>query len=765
MLSLSRRLISILVTVELLVTTLLAGGPVFLHELPDAGAGEYGSQVNMFIGTGGLPWTCAMLSPAATEPFGCVRLGPDTCAVGGLYLFSTNTSGYYYEHRHIIGFSYGRLSGTGIRDYGVFRVTPSAGRHKVTDIRALEYSHQQETAAPGYYAVYLPGAGALAEMTATDHTGYQRYTFHTKKDAELYIDASSVLSGGSTTDTSITVDPRNGTVRGSALVHGGFSGRSGGLNVYYYAEFDRPLKSYITHTDDSDSSTRPSAAGPGAGVLLNFGDLKGEQVTLRAGISFVSTENAEENLRAEADGMSFDEVRAATGAKWEERLSRISIDADDNTREIFYTSLYHTMIMPTDYTDVNGEYPGFDKKTHTAEGFTYRSDMSLWDTVRDVYALYSLIAPEIQYDSLQSLICMAKQGGVLPRWPMGCGYTGSMFGNPANILFSESYLKGFTGVDYNTALDYMVRSADTLGNREDREYADLYNRYGYVPDDIVHKISRGYSVSRTLEYSWEDACAQTIARGLGRADLVEKFGRSAENYKNVWDSKTKYFRARNSDGSWQPLVKRYTEFYDDMLGTHLASGYCEGSPRQWRWNVMQDIDGMIELFGSKEYFVSELERFMEDAAPERAYFVPGSGYWVGNQHDIHTPYLFANAGRPDLTQKWVRWTLSNRFSTDPNGLDGNDDGGTLSAWYVFSALGLYPLAGSDKYWIGSPCVNGAEIKLDNGRTLSIRAENQSDENVYVSSVTVNGRRERGVYLTQDTLTQGGTITFNMSSAA
>ncbi len=745
-----RKIISLFVGIEILFTSAFAGGYDSAFEMPESKAGSCGSYVDVFTGTGGIPWTCGMLSPAATVPFGCVRPGPDTSAANGLYLFKTNTSGYYYEHRHILGFSYGRLSGTGIRDYGMFRVTPDINKSGADSPSVHAFSHDRETGYPGYYAVYLPGAAVLAEMTATSHTGYQRYTFSSGKDASIYIDAASCLSSGTTENAKISVDRDSRTVTASVTVKGGFSDRFGGLPVYYYAEFDRDLTS-------SDSS--------GSAVRLHFGDLRNKPLTLRAGISFVSAENAKKNLYAEAENKDFDTVRNDAVNLWEERLSSIKVNGSDSVKRNFYTSLYHTMIMPTDFTDSDGSYKGFDKETHTADGFTYRTDMSLWDTARNAHALYTLIAGDVQNDCLKSLLLMADQGGVLPRWPMGEGYTGSMFGNPANLVFTESYLKGIENVDYGKALDYMVKSAKTSGNREDREFLELYNEYGYIPEDKVADESRNYSVSRVLEYSWEDAAASVLAGKLGNSEIENEFGKMSQRWKNIWDPSAKYFRAKNSDGSFAALTPHLTAFYDDIFGTSFSDPYCEGSARQWRWNALNNIEGMISLFGSDEYFVSELESFMKDASPKRAAIDPGSGFWIGNQHDIHTPYLFSDAGRSDLTQKWVRWTLDNRFATGADGLDGNDDGGTLSAWYVFSSLGFYPLAGTDKYWIGSPCVDSAELTLSNGSILKIEAVNQSEKNIYVSSVTFNGREITGNYISHDLISGGGTLRFNMSDKA
>lgn len=741
-----RFFISACMVFEMLFGSVLSGSIFQKVDMPEVSASEFTQYVDPFIGTGGIPWVCAMLSPAATVPFGSVRLGADTAAVGGVHLFKTNTSGYYYEHRHLLGFSYGRLSGTGIMDYGMFRVTPVSVR-VIKKPDALAFSHKNETAAPGYYAVYLPTQAVLAEMTATAHTGIQRYTFDTSKNARLYIDAASSLAECTTENASVTVNEAEGSITARVTLFGGFSGRSGGMDAYYYATFDKPLMSYET-----------DGAG---GVTLDFGDLSGQSLTLRAGISFVSAENARENLAAEAGDADFDELRRLADEQWNTELGKIRVTADVETKKIFYTALYHTMIMPTDFTDSNGEYVGFDKQTHTANGYTYRTDMSLWDTSRNVNALYCLIEKDVQNDCIQSLMDMADKGGVLPRWPMGVGYTGSMLGCPANIVLTESLLKGFD-FDKEKALDYMLKSAVSFDNRENREYGDLYEQYGYVPDDIVKDLFRGTSVSRTLEYSWADAAIAAFAAKLGHTSVAEEYAAKAGRYKNVWDPEAKYFRARNSDGSWGVLKPEMTAFYDEVLGFKFSKAYCEGSARQWRWSALGDIDGMIELFGSKEYFVGELEDFMEDASLKRAALNPGAGYWIGNQHDIHTAYLFINADRPDLTQKWVRWTLDNRYSTDIDGLDGNDDGGTLSAWYVFSAMGFYPVAGTDLYWIGSPDVENAELDLGGGKTLRITAHDQSEKNIYVSSVTLNGVPLDGFKLRHADIANGGELVFTMT---
>lgn len=470
------------------------------------------------------------------------------------------------------------------------------------------------------------------------------------------------------------------------------------------------------------------------------------------------------NLEAEAGSRNFDQVRDNAVAKWEDRLSSITISSSDpEIMTVFYTALYHSLIMPTNFTDVNGEYLGFDKQVHVADGYTYRSDMSLWDTCRDTHSLYTLIEPEIQNDCLNSLVEMADAGGVIPRWPMGAGYASSMHGDPTNIMITESYLKGFRDFDVEALYGYMKNTSENSVNRSGRNFIKEYNEYGYIPDDLANGEE---SVSFTLEYAWEDHAIAVLAEQLGHTEDVARYSGKAMYYKNLFNPETKYFQARNSDGSFVWNFSPYiTSFYDAIMIKKFAACYSEGSARQWRWSVLHDIDGMIELFGSEEYFVSELEKFMKDASLNRAAIDPSHGFWIGNQHDIHTPYLFANAGRSDLTQKWVRWTLDNRFSDDINGLDGNDDGGTLSSWYVFSAMGFYPLAGSDKYWIGSPNIDSAEIALGNDKTLKVTALNQGKKNIYVKSVTLNGVELDGCYITHEQLMGGGELVFNMSDKA
>ena len=761
-----RRIVSTVLTMVIFFTALFQVGLPRNVQMPEADEGEYGQWVDPFIGTGGYPWVSGMLFPGATTPFGMVRLSPDTTFPGGINPFTCGTAGYYYGHNYLWGFSHTRLSGTGATDMGHFRVTPAVGDTDPAKrlSNPIIFSHEKETASPGYYAVYLPGIDCMAEMTAATHTGVHRYTFGSGKDAHIFIDATSFLRDGRAEEGKVTINPEAREVTGEGRVFTAFTGRYGGLKGYFAARFDTPFESFAVWNDGEriEGATVSAGSGKDAGADINFGNIKGRAVEIKIGISFVSLENARQNLDAEAGLPDFNAVRNAAKSTWETALSKIKFQTpDDDIKTIFYTALYHTMIMPTDFTDVNGEYLGFKKQVGIAEDFTYRTDMSLWDTFRTAHPLYNLIAPDIQRDCLKSLVRMARVGGTLPRWPSGGGYTGSMFGSPADMVVTESYLKGIRDFEAEEAFGYMKKtSMQTVPGADNRPRVDEYNTYGYC----LAKSDKD-SVSRTLEYAWADGSIALMAEALGKNEDAEYFAAKSQNYKNLWNPVTKYFQARFADGSWQKLLMPgITSYYDEILPVKVSDAYCEGSPRQWRWSVPHDPQGLIDLFG-KKYFVRELDRFMLDASKNRAAIDPGAGYWQGNQHDIHAPYLFNEAGRPDLTQKWVRWALAKRHSTDVDGLDGNDDGGTLSAWYVFSAMGFYPVAGTDLYWHGSPNIERAEVNLGNGKTLTVIAKNQSPENIYVQNLTVNGQAVESPSFAHSLIAEGGTMVFTMGPNA
>ena len=730
---------------------------------PDPNPGPLGKHVDPFIGTGGVPWAQAMLFPGPTMPFGMVRLSPDTCFPGGLTIGNMATGGYWEGHSSTFGFSHTRLSGTGSSAGGQFRVRPSIGDASPVgrNSHPLTMAHTDEKASPGYYGTWLPDVSTLVELTASTHVGVHRYTFPVAQEGHLWIDATSAINGGHSTEGHVEVHAADREVVGEARVFAGFYS---GLKGYFVARFSEPFAHFATWKADDVQDGRDVIDGGDVGADLAFAvpasTTTGAVVEVQIGISFVSPDNARANLEAETGGKTFDQVYAAARDAWEAALGKIAVESvDGSVLTNFYTSLYHSLIMPTDFTDVTGEYLGFGAQVGVADDFTYRTDMSIWDTFRTEHPLLNLIAPDVQRDSLKSLVRMARIGGTLPRWPAADHYTGSMFGTPSDMVVAESFVKGLTDFEAEEAYGYMKLTAlgPAPAGADGREGIERCLALGYCPNDEMNE-----AVSRTLEFAWADAAISGMAAALGHDDDAALFGAHAQYYRNLWNPATKYFDQRNADGTFfEPLLIDFTTYLDALFGNVYVHGYVEGSPREWRWSVPHDPQGMISLFGSNDYFVSELETFMEQASPTRAAVYPGSAYWHGNQHDIHAIYLFDEAGRADLTQKWVRWALTDRYATTSDGLDGNDDGGTLSAWYVLSAMGFYPVGGTDKYWVGAPIVDRAELVLPSGEKLIVIAENQAPENRYVQSVTLNGAPLCEPTFRHAAIADGATFRFEM----
>ena len=730
--------------------------------------GEFGRWVNPFIGTGGFPtYTSADDIPGVTVPFGMVRLSPDTqffldplWAEGGVI----STAGYYYGDHKIMGFSHTRMIGTGAFEGGHFRVVPSAGESSQKDYRERHFSlfsHRDEVAFPGYYAVKLPGKGVFAELTASARVGLHRYTFSGKENPHILIDVSSSLGKGKTTEGEVQINAEKREVSGAIRTFGSFAGRYGGEKVYFSAQFSQPFSAYSLWSGSESYIKKAAVHGDKLGADLSFKMNSPSQVVeLRLAISYVSIENARANLKAEAESMTFDEMVGKTKQEWEDKLSAIKIEGGtDDQRRIFYTTLYHSLQMPTLVNDVNGDYMGFDKKVHPTTDFRYFTDLSLWDTFRTIHPLFILITPKDQRDIMVSLVKMCEQGGVLPRWPSGYGYTGSMLGASADIVLTESYLKGIQDFDAETAYQAMHKAALGIDVRKEgfnpRGGMTDCLKYHYCPDDLMDK-----SVSKTLEYSYADDADSKLAKALGHDEDARMFAEHSQYYRNLWNPETQYFQPRTSTGEFvkkfKPLKLTYLDFDHEY-----TNAYVEGSALQWRWAVFFDPEGLVSLFKSKEYFVNELNDFFALSDPKRGTFSPGSYYWHGNEPDLHSAYLFNTAGRPDLTQKWVRWILDNKYGAGYEGIDGDDDAGTLSSWFVWSSLGVYPVAGSDRYQIGAPLFRKASIKIGE-KTLNIVADNYAPENKYVRRVWLNEVLLNRFWFKHSEIAQGGTLRFEMS---
>ncbi|MCE1199788.1 MAG: GH92 family glycosyl hydrolase [Marinilabiliales bacterium] len=724
--------------------------------------GEVGQYVAPFIGTGGYFWVCGNNFPGASVPFGEMRLSPDTWST----VFrkeAMNTAGYYFPDNRIIGFSHTRLSGTGATDGGHFRMIPAIGENGWTDYLDRKYarfSHEQERGFPGYYAVRLEQPAVLAELTCASRTGLHRYTFSQGTPPHLLLDICSVLGDKEADPGHVTIHAEKNELEGEVKTYGTFASRFGGIQVYFCLQFDQPFSQATIWRNRENLGNAASGSGKGLGVDLAFLPDKGP-IVARLAISHVSLANARMNLESESGGKRFEQMAEEAKNRWEEKLSLVKANIpDEEKRVIFYTALYRSFQMPTLFQDVNGEYIGFDKQVHKAEGYQYYTDLSLWDTFRTLHSLYMLVAPSEQRDMLVSLVKMKEQGGGLPRWPSGYGYTGSMLGSPADMVISESYQKGIRDFDVKSAYESMKFLA--LHPRPKDKHMDSkdgiaeYNQYGYCPTDLMER-----AVSRTLEYAWADKAIALLADSLGYADDARLFYQHALNYRNVWNPATKYFQSRDTRGKFTESFNPLKLSYFDSQGKYTKD-YVEGSGLQWRFAVPFDPEGLINLFGGNEPFVAELNDFFEKSDPSMSSWNPGSYYWHGNEPDIHAAYLFNEAGRPDLTQKWSSWILDHKYAVCADGIDGNDDGATLSSWYIFASMGFYPIAGTEWYELGAPAFNRALLKVGQGKTLVIETENFSGENRYVSEVWLNGQRIFGNKLHHRQIANGGNLKFVMS---
>ena len=733
-------------------------------------AGLYGKYVNNFIGTGGFPaWVCGMNFPGATVPFGMVRLSPETISLVPKSSFlpdptALNTSGYYYGDNRILGFSHTRLAGTGATDGGHFLFTPTSKQSNNIDYQKDFYhtfSHADETAFPGYYSVKFKDENIFSELSATERAGVHRYTFSKESNKSILIKITNTTGDKRAEDGVISINPNLNEIEGSVRTFGTFAGRYDGQQVFFVAKFDQSFSDFGIWNGQNFTKKKKNAQGEDLIVNLRFNkDNLNQTVNVKVGISYVSIKNAQLNLESEVNDQSFDEIVETAKKKWEDKFSLIKINGgSENDQKIFYSALYRSFQMPTIFNDVNGEYIGFDKQIHQISDFNYYTDLSLWDTFRTVHPLFNIIARDEQRDMMVSLIQMAKQGGSLPRWPSGNGYTGSMLGSPADITITEAYLKGIRDLDINFAFETMKavalnptkKGSEASGRRGVKGYV----KYGYCPDELGDE-----SVAKTLEYAWADHSIALLAKELGYDEDHNLFKKHSKNYKNVWNPETQYFQSRKTDGSFvekfDPLQLTYTDWNEEY-----TKGYVEGSALQWRWAVPFDSHGLISLFKSTDYFVNELNDFFALSKPQLATWIPDNYYWHGNEPDIHAAYLFNDAGRPDLTQKWVRWILKNKYKNDYVGIDGNDDAGTLSAWYILSSLGIYPIAGTEIYQLGSPLFKSAEINIGEN-VLTIIAENYSPLNIYVKEVILNNVTLDRRWLDHSEIENGGVLKFVMS---
>lgn len=688
--------------------------------------------------------------PGATVPFGMVQLSPDT----RLETWD-GCSGYHGSDSAILGFSHTHLSGTGCADLGDIRVTPLSGpmqapKHK--DGYHLRFSHRDETARPGYYSVLLGDPQIKAELTATAHVGFHRYTFPIDKPTHLIFDLERGI-GSPPVEAYVEVDSPT-SIRGYRRSTGWAADKT----FYFAAEFSRPFKSLGIEVDGKTVSAR-EAKGKHVTAHADFPP-SDKPVLVKIGISAVSAQAARRNLDAEIPGWDFQAAVNAAERSWSDFLGRIEIQTSDPAlRETFYTALYHTAMAPTLFNDADGSYRGMDRKVHQRAPFQNYCTFSLWDTFRAEHPLMTIIQPGRVDDFVQSMLAHYREFGqhALPVWSLTGNETWCMIGNHAIPVIAEAYAKGFRGFDAEAAY---AAIRDTVA--QDRSFLDEYRKYGYVITGAP-KGQGKQSVSRTLEYAYDDSCMARLAAMLGKQEDAAMFAKRAENWRNVFDPSTGFARGKTADGRWRNPFNPRQLVWDD---------YTEANSWQYTWFVPHDVPGLMTAMNGEAKFITKLDGlFNADST-----VIDGSSditgligqYAHGNEPCHHVAYLYNYAGAPWKTQERVRRIASTLYNNTPEGLCGNDDCGQMSAWYVFSALGFYPVDPvSGVYVIGSPLVDRVTIHLDpryhQGKTFTIVARDNTPKNVYIQSATLNGRPLSRSWLSHAELTAGGELVLWMGS--
>ncbi|KAA3622328.1 MAG: glycoside hydrolase family 92 protein [Bacteroidetes bacterium] len=735
---------------------------------------DYTSFVNPFIGTKNMGHTF----PGATVPFGMVQLSPETnqepLFIDGAYNRETYRycSGYQYEDSTIFGFSHTHFSGTGHSDLGDFLVMPTTGTLKLEPGQAdnpgsgfhSQFSHDNEKAAPGYYQVLLDDYGIKAELTATERVGFHQYTFPKSDSSHIILDLISNIYNydGKNIWTFVRVE-NDSLVTGYRQTKGWARTKK----VFFAMQFSKPFFQYGHKKYDDvkyngfyrrfdETKNFPEMAGKDLRAWFDFKTEEGEQIKIKFALSPVSAAGALKNLEAEIPDWDFDKVKENARHEWNNELSKLKASFEtDAQRTTFYTALYHTMLGPIIYEDVDGQYRGLDQNIHQSEGFTNYTIFSLWDTYRALHPLFNILQPERNNDMIKSMLAHHDESvhKMLPVWSHYANENWCMIGYHSVSVIADAMVKGTTDVDPDRALQACV-SSSTLSYFDG---LDSYMSMGYVPED-----KSGSSVSKTLEFAYDDWCIAQIAEMAGDEKAKEDYQKRAGFYVNVYDEKTGYMRPKNMDGSWREPF--------DPLDTH-GQGFIEGNAWNYGLYVPQDVDAMIEMMGGKDSFANHLDRIftteIQDKYIEKNEDITRDGiignYVHGNEPGHHIPYLYNWTGKPWKTQERVRMIMDTMYGPGVDGLCGNDDAGQMSAWYIFSALGFYPvLPGSDEYALGSPLVQNAEISLVNGKTLTIVVENHSKENVYVDRVEVNGQIVEGTSLNHSDIANGGKIVFYMS---
>lgn len=750
---------------------LLTGLIVCRLATPAGGAGPDGARpekepvdyVNPFIGTGDDGHTF----PGAVRPFGMIQPGPDT-EIRHYTKSYPWCAGYRYSDPTIIGFSHTHFSGTGHSDLGDFLLMPVRGEPKTGRGDAdspgsgyrSRFSHEQEWASPGYYGVVLSDYGIKAETTATKRTALHRYSSELPGGINILLDMvhSIYEFEGKVVWSWIRVESAR-RVTGCRQTRGWGPNRS----IYFAMEFSRPVESYEFIREDETGYGWKQTGQPVKGKreisglklksVFRFGDLRQEPLLIKISVSGVDAGGAIANLREENPGWDFESIRQDARTEWNRELGRIQVEGSPREKTIFYTALYHAFLSPAVYQDVDGRYRGLDHQIHKAGGFVNHTVFSLWDTFRAAHPLFTILQPGRDGEMIQSMLEHYRQSAenMLPVWSYQGNETWCMIGYHAVPVIADAYLKGIRNFDSELAFRAML---DTAGNRR-YDGLDHYIDKGWVAIDREEEAA-----SKTLEYAYDDWTIAQMAAALGKTAEQREYLRRAANYRNVYDPATGFMRARKSDGSWNepfdPLFSRY------------GGDYTEGNAWQYTWFVPHDVEGLIRLMGGPEKFVEKLDRLFllrtEDEKYRQVEDISGliGQYAHGNEPSQHIAYLYNFAGRPWRTQERIHQIMKNLFDDTPEGICGNEDCGQMSAWYLFSAMGFYPVCpAGGTYVIGRPALAAASLQLENGKVFRIRADHLSDDNLYIQQVLLNGKVLTRSYLLHREIMAGGELVFQM----
>jgi predicted alpha-1,2-mannosidase len=707
--------------------------------------------VNPMIGTSGHGHTF----PGATRPFGMVQLSPDTYTKGWDWC-----SGYHYSDSSIMGFSHTHLSGTGRGDLLDILLMPTTGklqtepgsRENPDEGYRSRFSHSDEQASPGYYSVLLKDYSIQAELTSTVHAGFHRYTFPETKEAHIIIDLFHGYEGDSVTETSITIV-------NDSLITGSRKSRGWGLGeekywavqeVYFAAKFSKPFSSSGIVEEGEMLQGTTSVTGRNLKAFVNFSTRAGEKVLVKIGISAVDPDGAMNNLDKEVTDWDFDRIRNEAKQEWEAQLGKISVeDAAEDVKTIFYTALYHSMIAPYQSSDVDGRYTGFDKKVHNTNGSTNYTVFSLWDTFRAENPLNTLIQQDRLPAMVQSFLNQYNEYGLLPVWPLWGSETNCMIGYHAVPVIADAYLKGIPGIDIEKLYPAMKKSA-----MQDDFGIEYLKEYGYIPFNKDDK-----SVSKTLEYAFDDWCLAQVANKLGKEEDFRYFMKRSQAYTQLFDPEYKLMNGKSTDG-------KARRPFDPIFSSFGPSDFIEGNSWQYSFFVPHDIPGLVKLYGGEKAFGRKLQDLFtlqpsnsETKPPDVSGLI--GEYAHGNEPSHHVAYLFNFANQPDKTQYWLKKIMTTLYDDTPDGLCGNEDCGQMSAWYVFSALGFYPVnPASGEYELGTPMVKKAVLNAGKNPFV-IEAKDLTEKNIYVQDVILNGKILDRHFITHKEILEGGTLVFTM----